>query len=345
MRNLLLIIIILGIGVSIFLRFNKNNLQNVQDTVSSFKSDVTRDLSTNSPLSIQFMRKQKYPGSQVKIEQTLENGGNYKRYIVSFYSDGLKEYAYMTVPTTQKPDSGFPVIIFNHGYQIPKLYTPEGNYINYMDALAKSGYIIFKPDFRGNGKSQGSPGSSYFSANYAVDILNAISSVKKYPDVDPSKIGMWGHSMGGQLSLRVSEVSPDIKAVVVWGGVVGSMSDIIYNWQDKVSYKPSGEDLYLRNLGLNELLAKEGTPNQNPDFWKLIDPFENVSYINSPFQIHVGLADNQVPPNFSKNLYEKLLKENKTVEIYEYPGSNHDINQSYDLAMKRTIQFLDKYLK
>jgi len=298
-----------------------------------------------NPLDIRFMRTQNYPGSEIKIEETLPPGLNYNRYIVSFMSDELKEYAYMTVPKTQKPVGGFPIIIFNHGYQVPKLYTPEGNYINYMDAIAKAGYIIFKPDYRGNGRSQGQPGSTYFSANYAIDDLNAISSIKKYKDANPGKIGIWGHSMGGNISLRVSEISPDVKAVVIWGGVVGNYIDIIYNWQNKVSYKPAAEDLYLRNLGLSDMLAKNGTPIANPDFWNTIDPTKNFNYINAPFQIHVGLSDNQVPPTFSEDFYKKLVASGKKAQLFEYPGANHDINQSFQAAMQRTISFFNLYLK
>jgi dipeptidyl aminopeptidase/acylaminoacyl peptidase len=338
-----LIIIVVVFGISLFTKNNvsKNILPLVTNTPSA----------PNSPLNIDYMRSQSYPGSDIKIEQTLTAGSNYNRYIVSFIvatsdmSDGLKEYAYLTVPKTHEPSDGFPVIIFNHGYQIPALYTPEGNYIPHMDALSKAGYIVFKPDYRGNGKSEGAPGSTYYSPNYAIDDLNAIASIKKFSSANPKKIGIWGHSMGGNISLRVSEASADIKVVVIWGGVVGSYNDIIYNWQDKVSYKPASEDLYLRNLGLSTLLAANGTPTQNPTFWNSIDPTFNLNYVNAPFQIHVGLSDPQVPPSFSKSLYDKLVSSKKYAEYYEYPGANHDINQSFSKAMKRTISFFDKYLK
>lgn len=306
----------------------------------------------SDPLAIETLRQGNYPGSEVAFEETLPPGSNYKRFIVSFYSDGLKEYAYVAIPNTKTPFGGHALIIFNHGYQIPRLYTPDGNYIAYMDALAKAGYIIFKPDFRGNGKSEGSPTSSYFSPDYIVDDLNAISSAKELKDpatglkiVNPKKIGMWGHSMGGQISLKTSEISPDLKAVVLWGGVVGSINDIIYNWQDKVSYKPAAEDLYLRNLGLSSLLLKYGTPSENPDFWNAVDPTTNLKYITAPFQIHVGEADTQVPISFSESLYSKLTDLGKSAEFYSYPGANHDINQSFSLAMQRTIDFFNKYLR
>lgn len=296
-------------------------------------------------LSIQFMRTQIYPGSGIKIEETLSPEKTYSRYIVSFFAGDLKEYALLTVPLEEKPEGGFPVIILNHGYIIPERYTPDGNYIAYVDALSKAGYIVFKPNYRGNGKSEGNPGSSYFSPNYSTDVLNAISSVKKYKDANPDKIGIWGHSMGGNITLRVAEVSGDVKAAVVWGGVVGSYNDILNNWQNRVSYKPNAQDLYLRNLGSQDLLAVNGTPSQNPEFWNSADPTENLNYINAPVQIHVGLADTQVPPGFSKSLFDKLMLLKKPAEYFEYHGANHDINQSFDTAMKRTIEFFNRYLK
>lgn len=333
-------ILIIVLAVFGLLLLTKNNVsKNILPLVTS------TPVAPNSPLNIAYMRLQSYSGSDIKIEQTLAPGSNYSRYIVSFTLDGLKEYAYLTVPKTGKPSGGFPVIIFNHGYQIPALYTPEGNYIAYMDAIAKAGYIIFKPDYRGNGKSEGQPGSTYYSPNYAIDDLNAIASIKKFPSANPNKIGIWGHSMGGNITLRVSEISPDIKVAVIWGGVVADYNDIIYNWADKVTYKPAAEDLYLRNLGLSTLLASNGNPNQNPGFWNSIDPTFNLNYIKAPFQIHVGLSDPQVPPSFSKSLYDKLISSKKYAEYYEYPGANHDIAQGFSLAMKRTITFFDKYLK
>ena len=92
-------------------------------------------------------------------------------------------------------------------------------------------------------------------------------------------------------------------------------------------------------------MAAHGTPTQNPDFWNSIDPTKNLKYITSPFQIHVGGSDNQVPPSFSKDLYNELETQGKQAEYYEYQGSNHDINQGFNLAMERTIAFFDKYLK
>ena len=64
--------------------------------------------SVDHPLSISTMRKQSYPGSDLRIEETLVPGSNYTQYIASYQSDGFKIYGLLTVPTTPKPPQGYP---------------------------------------------------------------------------------------------------------------------------------------------------------------------------------------------------------------------------------------------
>jgi len=75
------------------------------------------------------MRGQVYPGSDIIIEQTLAPGRNYSRYIASYRSDGLKIYALLTVPKGEKPKTGWPAIIFNHGYIPPDQYRTTERYV------------------------------------------------------------------------------------------------------------------------------------------------------------------------------------------------------------------------
>ena len=74
------------------------------------------------PLTIEYLRQGDYPVSEIVIEEILKPGLNYNRYIASYLSEGLKIYALLTVPFGEKPASGWPVIIFNHGYIPPDQY-------------------------------------------------------------------------------------------------------------------------------------------------------------------------------------------------------------------------------
>lgn len=313
-------------------------------------NDITGSLSSAEntyPLSIAAMRKANYPGSDITIEETLANGINYKQYIASYKSEGLKIYALLTVPVGIKPENGWPVIIFNHGYIPPETYKTTERYVAYVDSFARSGYIVFKPDYRGNGKSEGQPEGAYYSPAYATDVLNAVSSMKKYPEANPDKIGMWGHSLGGNITLRDIVVDiKDIKAVVIWGGVVGSYNDLLNNWQRRARYQPSQRELALRNNYRRRITDTYGTPETNPSFWQSVDPTYFLADITVPIQLHTGGNDEEVPVDFSQSLYKKLQDLGKTVEYYDYPGGDHNISSpNFEIAMKRSLDFFDKYLK
>ncbi|MDO8498854.1 MAG: alpha/beta fold hydrolase [bacterium] len=344
MRKLLLIIgvILLGLLTVLGWRFYGQ----AKNQPGSTTVNLPASLQQANPLMISEMRKGSYPGSSLIIEQTLSSGINYTQYIASYYSDGLKIYGLLTVPEGEKPKNGWPVIIFNHGYIPPDQYRTTERYIAYVDAFARAGYVVFKPDYRGNGNSEGKPEGAYYSPAYTVDVLNALSSVKKLPEVNPNKIGMWGHSLGGNITLRSLVVSSDIKAAVIWGGVVGTYDDLMNNWQRRVPYTPSPRELTLRNRSRQELISKYGTPSSNPSFWNSLDPNYNLQYVQSPVQLHAGEEDEEVPWQFSQGLDERLKKIGKTVEFYIYPEADHNISEpSFDLAMQRSVSFFDKYLK
>lgn len=336
------LLIFLIISLIIYFRYFSKQ-KNLSTAVSSPLSQQT----VLSPLSIEVMRKRSYPGSDIVIEETLSPGSNYQRFVASYQSDGLKIYALLTVPDGTKPKTGWPVIVFNHGYISPEIYRTTERYLAYTDVFSRNGYIVFKPDYRGNGLSEGRPEGAYYSPAYAVDDLNAITSIKKYPETDKNKIGLWGHSMGGNITLRDLVVDrQDIKVAVIWGGVVGSYDDLMNNWQRRVTYQPPPRELTLRNNYRQNLVQQYGTPKSNPEFWSQIDPTYFVSDINVPVQLHHGLADEEVPVLFSESLFNKLKQAGKTVEYFTYAGADHNISEpSFSIAMNRSVDFFNKYLK
>jgi dipeptidyl aminopeptidase/acylaminoacyl peptidase len=295
------------------------------------------------------MRQRSYPGSDVVIEQTLEPGAGYRRYIASYQSEGLKIYALLTVPDGNKPAGGWPVIIFNHGFIPPASYQTTTRYVAYVDALASHGYIVFKSDYRGHGNSQGVASGAYGSPGYVVDVLNALAAMERYPDADPSRVGMWGHSMGGYITLRSMVISHDIKAGVIWSGVVGSYADLIDHWHPRQPAEPPTPATpaapEFGDRGWRGWIALYGTPQQNPAFWDSISATSFVADLSGPLQLHHDLADSEVPEAFSQTLYQEVLAAGKTAELYTYPGDDHNLANSFGAAMARTILFFDKYLK
>lgn len=351
MRKILLISIIftaLSFGAWQFSRQRENSLPSKEEGLELFTQQENEGGPGVQlhPMAIEAMRQREYPGSELVIEQTLSPGSNYNRFIASYKSEGLKIYGLLTVPQGEKPPNGRPAIIFNHGYIPPEQYVTTQRYEDYVDGFARNDYIVFKPDYRGHGNSEGKPEGGYFSTAYTVDVLNALASVKRMGEVDPEKIGMWGHSMGGSITLRAMVISEDIKVGVIWAGVVGSYEDIFYNWRRASRWVPSNREIHEDRSSRQSFIERYGEPRDNPEFWNSLSALNFVSDISGPVQLHHGTGDAHVPIEFSEKLNGTLGSAEKEVEFYTYDGADHNLSGSaFGLAMDRSVEFFDKYLK
>lgn len=282
------------------------------------------------------MRARSYPGSALTVRQTLRAGGNYSRQVVSYQSDGLRIDALLTVPNGTPPKGGWPAIVFNHGYIPPNVYRTTERYVAYQDAFARAGFVTLKSDYRGHGSSQGEAVGGYFDPGYTTDVLNAAASLRKDRRVNPVRLGMWGHSMGGALTLRSMVIDRSIKAGVIWAGVVAPYELLQNAW----TRRPGAEVIpySARRRGL-ELRAKYGTVEQNPAFWQAVSPNSFLQSVSGPLQLHQGTADVEVPVTFHRALEQGLKAADKPYTAYVYRGDNHDLSRNLGTALSRSVAF------
>ena len=298
---------------------------------------------TPDPMSIAALRAGTYPGSDIVIVKELTAAISYRRYYAYYLSQGLKIYGLLTVPNGDPPAGGWPAIVFNHGYIPPAQYVTTERYVAYVDYLARAGYIVYKIDYRGNGNSDGIARGAYGDPGYTIDVLNAVASIKRFPQANPQKIGMWGHSMGGFLTLRAMVISKDIKVGVIWAGVVGSAADLVNIWHHNDRQTPTPQPNAPN--WKHSWLDLHGTPEQNPQFWDSISATSYLADLSGPLQLHHDINDSEVPYVFSENLAKGIQAVGGTVEFYSYPGDDHNLANPFGQAMARTIAFFDKYLK
>ncbi|CAG0935279.1 Prolyl tripeptidyl peptidase [Thermoflexales bacterium] len=310
-------------------------------TATSTPTRTPTPTPTLNPLNVAWMRQQSYPGSELTIERELAPGPNYKQYVAAYQSDDNKNYGLLTIPTGAEPSTGWPAIIFNHGYIPASIYSTTDSYSSHVRSLARSGYVVFKPDYRGHDDSEGEPRGGYGSPNYTIDVLNAVAAVKSLPQVDPNRLGMFGHSMGGHLTLRSMVTTNDIKAGVIWAGVVASYPDLLNNWRRPIPATVPQQARRWRQ----ELVETYGSPEENPEFWASISPIAYVADISGPLQLHHGTNDADVPIEFSESLDQAMQAAGRTVEYYLYNGDNHNLLNNWGTVMRRTIEFFDKYVK
>lgn len=273
-----------------------------------------------------------YGGGEFKITQTLGNNDTFTRYLVTYPSDDLTIYGFMNVPKGEGP---FPVIILIHGYVEPAAYQIKTYTTRYADALARAGYLVIHPNLRGYPPSDDGP--NLFQVGFAVDTLNLIALLRTQgldpgplEKADPSRIGLWGHSMGGGVAIRVLTLSQDVKAAVLYGSM--SSDD-----------EKNSERIYTifsrQTRGLEEYL----TPAE--DLLR-ISPHIFLNQIQAAVSIHHGNADINVPVEWSLELCGELQKLEKTVECYIYPNQPHIFYGSADrLFNQRTLDFYKEHLE
>jgi dipeptidyl aminopeptidase/acylaminoacyl peptidase len=294
------------------------------------------------PLTIPAMRERTYPASVLTFVRSDGDQGGFVSSIVSYQSDGLTEYALLSVPDGVKPSKGWPVIVLNHGYINPATYrTDDASYAEFIAAFARAGYMVVKPDYRGHGMSEGVADGGHLSPVYAYDVLNLISTLAADPRVDSARIGLFGHSMGGHEALRVMVVSSQIKAAVFMAGVVGSFYDFFYNWPQR--HEPPDLPASMRKAG-NAVIAVHGTPISNPSFWDAASAINYVSATTAAVQIDQDVDDSVVPKTFADHLEAALMAAGKDVEYRTYPGDDHQFVLNRQTALANMVRFYQQHL-
>jgi dipeptidyl aminopeptidase/acylaminoacyl peptidase len=297
-------------------------------------------------MTIPSLRARTYMSSLGEREEYSENS-SYTSYLTSYTSDGFKVNGLLTIPKGEMPQNGWAAIVFIHGYIPPTQYVTTEKYTAYVDYLARNGFVVFKIDLRGHGDSEGQAGGGYFGSDYVVDALNARAALQASEFVNKNAIGLWGHSMAGNIVMRSFAARPEIPAVVIWAGAVYSYEDQRkYGIQDNSYRPPMLTPIPSRTITRQSLYQFVGSPSATSFFWSQVAPTNYLHDLQGAIQIHHAEDDDVVNIGYSRDLVALLDKTNVPHEFYEYPTGGHNITDpSFGLAMQRTVQFFTTYLK
>lgn len=291
-------------------------------------SDVS--FSAYDQYTIPALRQRQYGGGFFTQLNTVGKHEKFTRYLIQYPSDGLIIAGYVNVPEGKGP---FPVIIMLHGYSDPDKYQTLDYITDAADVLTLDGYIVVHPNYRNFMPS--SRGDALFRAGYAVDVLNLISLIREntgksglFQKAKPDRIGLWAHSLGGEIALRVGVISPYVKAIMLYAPMSGDEkknSQLMANFQ---------QSIYTQK----ELLASD------EDF-KLISPSNYYKFITAAIQVHHGDSDSIIPVEWSIDTCKALRDAERDVECYFYEGAEHTFVSRYFKDMgNRVNRFFETYL-
>jgi dipeptidyl aminopeptidase/acylaminoacyl peptidase len=322
-----------------------------QRTIERVEKDMT-------PISIKGLQNRTYE-TQLSHEKVLQGTDDYNADLMSYYSDSLKIYALVTTPKTEAPKEGFPILIFGHGFHPePKKYgiststgkewRPGDYYRAIPEAFAAEGYLVVTPDYRGHNTSDGFEFTQkkFIASNfYTIDVLNLLEGIDALKQANLDQIYYLGHSMGGDVGLRMLLVSNKIKAASLWSAVLASTTEqaLYYGHANDESKSVVDNDKMIAYTdGLNQGISSLGFDYKTSSG----DAIYFIDDLKVPLIIQHARGDKSVPYAWSESLVSKLFELDKPFEFYSYSSENHLFqNENFDTAVQRDIQFFKKHLK
>lgn len=305
------------------------------------------------PYTIEGLRQHDFQSGDIQIKETLDENEFYAAYLIEYPSDGLTITGVMQVPLGEGP---FPVVIMNHGFYARSIYVSGDGSDRASAFLAQQGYITLASDYRTWGDSD--VGESLFYSGLVIDVVNLINAVPSIPEADTERIGMWGHSMGGGVTMKVLTIDPRIKAAVLYSTVSADDADIIDRWgmgcfgdiaAGEQVFGCNSADVIPASLPLDLQTAYHKTASDK-EALKEVAAHYNLDYVTAPIQIHYGTNDGRIisgtPPEWSVKLTDGLRDAGKQVELYQYEDEGHSfVGEPWFVFMRRALRFFDENVK
>lgn len=244
--------------------------------------------------------------------------------VAKFSVDELTQYTLILHPENGMPKSGWPVIIFNHGFHPEPFMNgrrsedgandrPGDYYREIPQALARQGFLVVAPDYRGHNDSEGAEFTLQESSPhwYARDVLGVIAALEGTDRANMEHLFMLGHSMGGHVTLIAAAVLGDrLQGSSVWSVSLPSAAT---------------EGLLQGELDLTSQLQ--------------------LGKISGPVNIHHAKDDPATVFEGSAALAQRLEWLGKTNKLYQYLSEKHLFTEdNLQRAIKRDIELFRRIM-
>lgn len=218
-------------------------------------------------------------------------------------------------------------------HSVPLIFLCHGmsdNYMSYLDfgySLAKEGYAVFAPEFRGHGSNRARATMGELEPHDLIAWMDFIC--QNQPAINGSNIGLWGHSMGALYSTLAhifdSQSQGRVKALVAVSGPLNLTREYDY-----LKVNPA----FLGPIPFVTYSTEKSPVN-----------FANKSFPQNILLIH-GANDQVVDPNCSLDFYRLLDPEGtrQDVELILVPNAIHEISL-IPFTINQTKAWFDYYLQ
>ena len=226
--------------------------------------------------------------------------------------DGVELDGWMMKPPNFDPQQQYPMLIYVYGepwnQTVIKDWDTEGYLWHLM--LTQQGYIVASIDNRGTPAPRGRAWrkSVYrqIGIQAAADQVAAVKTLlNERPYLDPERVGSWGWSGGGQMTLNAMFRYPDVYST---GIAVAFVSD-------QRLYDTIYQERYM------------GLPADNEEGYRLGSPITHADGLAGDLLIIHGTGDDNVHYQNTEQLVDKFIELNKSFDLMIYPDRSHSIKE------------------
>ncbi len=250
---------------------------------------------------------------------------------VSWQSDGYTVQGWLLAPKTV-PGKSYPMIVQVHGGP-SSATTPTYLWKGSDATLIQSGYFIFLPNPRGSygqGEVFTRANVRDFGGGDLRDILAGVDAVEKIAPVDDARLGVFGHSYGGYMTMWTVTHSTRFKAAVAGAGIGDWVSYYGQNGIDQWMIPFFGASAY-----------------DDPAIYVKLSPLTNIKAARTPTLIYVGELDVECPAAQSLQFWHGLKAMGVRTDLVIYGGEGHHFRKPetvHDLE-RRMASWFGQYLQ
>ena len=303
-----------------------SNLKYFMNTYSSLQTPTVITLNDNTGKVLKTLV------TNQKLKETLAQYQLPKKEFFTFRtSQGTELNGWMIKPADFNESKKYPVLLYQYSgpgsQEVVDKWGIGGDRggIGWDAYMASKGYVIVCVDGRGTGGR----GAEFAKCTYlnlgvkeAQDQVETAKHMAAQPYVDKSRIGIWGWSFGGYMTIMsMSEGTPIFKA----GAAVAAVTD--WRFYDTVYV-----ERFMR------------TPQQNAEGYKAGSAFTRAANLNGRLLLVHGMADDNVHFQNCAEYSECLVQADKQFDMQVYTNRNHGIyggNTRYHLFTRLTEFFLN----
>jgi dipeptidyl-peptidase-4 len=242
-----------------------------------------------------------HPYFQYKADHLATEYGTLKA------NDGQTLYYSIVKPANFNPSKRYPVFLSTYGG--PHAQHVARRWGNTFDQyMAQQGYVVFRLDNRGSFRRERKFTDVIYmqlGKHEVEDQVTGIDWLAKQSFVDPKRIGVFGWSYGGFMTLRLLAAASD---KIAMGVAVAPVTD----WA-------------LYDTHYTEQFVG-GTPKADPAAYQESGVFAHLDGLKSPLLLVHGMADDNVLFTNSTRLIDGLVNRNVKFDLMTYPGAKHGIS-------------------